>query len=369
MKTITKCILSMIIKLYWLLLHRLFQKKSNLSFDEAFKILDYYHHNTIDVNSIKAKHVLAEEYDLHIIIPAYNVEKYIKQCVDSVIKQKTEYSYFITIINDGSIDNTEEVLKKEFAGFENIEIIKQKNKGISEARNTGMEIIKGKYLMFLDSDDYLLDNCIQTLLDKAFKEKADVVQGGYIEFNDDGPVIKTYIPNSDEHDNNNLIGMPWGKVIKNKVFEKLNFPPHTQFEDSIFAYCIYPVYSAKYSVRSALYAYRKNSKSITSRLIKSTESIDHYWIMGMLWEWAADNTDLNTEMQMKMLRHMTLGYNRCRFLTKPIPEAGFVFLQHKYLDLFLSSDSLIGKYKSLDQIVRDGDYRNFAILSKFWHFL
>ncbi|MCK0205496.1 glycosyltransferase family A protein [Ornithobacterium rhinotracheale] len=118
-------------------------------------------------SSSLTKNNIEIEYDLQIIIPVYNVEKYIEECIESVVNQKTKYSYIVTVINDGSPDNSRELLKK-YESIRNIEIIDQENKGFSGARNTGLSLIKGKYVTFLDSDDVLHDDAIQSLLYSAF---------------------------------------------------------------------------------------------------------------------------------------------------------------------------------------------------------
>lgn len=82
------------------------------------------------------------------------------------------------MINDGSTDNTQDVLNK-FENIENIHIIEQKNKGFSGARNTGIDFATGRYLMFLDSDDEMLPNSINALLDRAYEYDADIVEGGF----------------------------------------------------------------------------------------------------------------------------------------------------------------------------------------------
>ena len=93
------------------------------------------------------------ENGISIIIPAYNVEKYIEDCIDSILKQNSPLIEVI-IINDGSTDNTLEYLKK-YQSVGNVKIISQKNTGVSSARNKGIEIAKKEYILFIDSDDWL----------------------------------------------------------------------------------------------------------------------------------------------------------------------------------------------------------------------
>lgn len=306
-------------------------------------------------------------YDLHIIIPAYNVEKYIEDCINSILEQKTKYSYFISIIDDGSKDLTFQKLQK-YSQLNNVSIIHQENGGVSKARNKGLEIIKGKYISFVDSDDILCPNAIESLLNKAYEYDADIVEGSSYKFNDnwksEPEIFKASL---DENDYAiQLRGMPWGKVIKSTIFENLKYPEGYDFEDSIFAYCIYPKYQRKYLIPNCVYGYRVNGISITRRIRKSYKSIDHYWLMGYLWDYSNKNNLLDTEAQKRMLGHFSLGYSRTSLLEDIISESGFVYLRELYMSLFedKATNNLTGVYKEIDKMVREKNYGMFRIFSK-----
>lgn len=100
--------------------------------------------------------------ELSIIIPVYNVEQYIEECIESVLQQNLN-NYEIIIVNDGSTDKTNEILEK-YKVVNNVKIINQKNKGLSAARNIGLKNCSGKYLLFLDSDDFLEKNSVKKIL-------------------------------------------------------------------------------------------------------------------------------------------------------------------------------------------------------------
>lgn len=101
---------------------------------------------------------------LSIIIPVYNVEKYLPQCMESIIHNTFQDIIEIILINDGSTDNSA-MLCKEYANkYKNVIYLSQSNKGLSEARNTGIRNAQGKYLMFLDSDDFLYKNILNRLI-------------------------------------------------------------------------------------------------------------------------------------------------------------------------------------------------------------
>lgn len=105
-------------------------------------------------------------YDATVIIPCYNVEKYVAECMESILKQKTSYNIEIIAIDDGSTDSTAEILRRYSTKIKNFRIITQCNKGLSGARNTGIREARGKYLIFIDSDDYVTSDYIDFLLKK-----------------------------------------------------------------------------------------------------------------------------------------------------------------------------------------------------------
>ncbi|MDK0859981.1 glycosyltransferase [Clostridium perfringens] len=102
--------------------------------------------------------------DISIIIPVYNVEKYLENCIDSVLLQDFVGKYEIICINDGSKDNSLKILQSYKNKVTNMVIIDQKNKGLSAARNVGINNSKGEYIMFLDSDDYLKNKNVLSLM-------------------------------------------------------------------------------------------------------------------------------------------------------------------------------------------------------------
>lgn len=110
-----------------------------------------------------------------IIIPMYNVEQYIERCLKSVFEQDfPDEQYELLLINDGSPDDSEQIARAYCAGRPNIKIISQNNKGLGGARNTGIENATGEYLLFLDSDDWLLPNTLRKLCE--FFDGSDIIE-------------------------------------------------------------------------------------------------------------------------------------------------------------------------------------------------
>ena len=109
--------------------------------------------------------------DISIIVPIYNAEKYLKTCVDSLINQTKKELEFI-LVNDGSTDASEKIIKSY--SDKRIKYYKNKKQGIGKTRNFGNNKAKGKYIMFLDSDDYIKENLIEELVKKLEKDKSDL---------------------------------------------------------------------------------------------------------------------------------------------------------------------------------------------------
>ena len=123
---------------------------------------------------------------LSIILPVYNVEKYIRPCLESIFRQGLDEECFeVIIINDGTKDNSMEVIQNIIDQHPNITVINQENQGLSVVRNNGIGLAKGEYILMPDSDDLLIDNSLPPLLDAAMATKADLVVADFLIKNDE----------------------------------------------------------------------------------------------------------------------------------------------------------------------------------------
>ena len=128
-------------------------------------------------------------YKISIIIPIYNTEAYLPRCIDSILSQSfTDYE--LILINDGSIDNSGSICDKYAQQDNRIKVFHQKNGGLSSARNTGLDHAQGEWIYFVDSDDELKPDGLQTLVN-CISEDVDMVMGGYEQYNLDGNLIET----------------------------------------------------------------------------------------------------------------------------------------------------------------------------------
>lgn len=115
---------------------------------------------------------------ISIIVPVYNVEKYLSECLDSLINQ-TYKNIEIICINDGSTDESGKICDEYSKKYKNIFVVHKKNEGLGFARNTGMNHVKGDYVLFVDSDDYIDKDMVEKLFNSISKNKVDICRCGY----------------------------------------------------------------------------------------------------------------------------------------------------------------------------------------------
>lgn len=125
---------------------------------------------------------------LSIVVPIYNVERYLKKCVDSLLNQDME-NYEIILVDDGSQDACPQICDEYALAYKNIRVIHRENGGLSAARNSGIEVAQGEYVQFVDSDDYLEPNVLNGLIRQTVQENLDVLRFGYQDVNENYEVF------------------------------------------------------------------------------------------------------------------------------------------------------------------------------------
>lgn len=125
--------------------------------------------------------------DVSIIVPVYNVEAYLARCLDSCVHQNIpESDYEIILVNDGSLDGSRSIAEKYVLEHSNVKLYNQENGGLSVARNNGLKVAKGKYIWFVDSDDWIEENCLSDVVKIAEDQNLDMLQIGYKHVYEDG---------------------------------------------------------------------------------------------------------------------------------------------------------------------------------------
>jgi glycosyltransferase involved in cell wall biosynthesis len=179
-------------------------------------------------------------YKVSVIVPVYNVEPYLRKCLDSLINQ-TFKEIEIIIINDGSTDNSQLIIDEYTLKYDNIRAFIQNNKGLSEARNTGIKHASGEFLAFIDSDDWIEKEMIQEMYDLAKKHSAEIVVCSLQNINNQGKILKKlselhHLPekiilSQDFSIFGEMSCFACNKIFKKELFNNINFPRNMHFED------------------------------------------------------------------------------------------------------------------------------------------
>lgn len=212
---------------------------------------------------------------LSIIIPVYNAESYIRDCLDSLVNQKTQYKYEVILVNDGSTDDTQNVIN-EYSIYPFFKIVKQKNGGISSARNTGLKLAQGYYIGFIDNDDWVAPNYIETLLNVAYEKKAEIVKCGFIEkgYNSEKVHTNQYAEyhNGLANDILKYDGLIWGGIQSRSIWENICFPENYWYEDMISRFLIYRKCKTFIYLEEPLYYKREHTNNASKKLWKSNNA-------------------------------------------------------------------------------------------------
>lgn len=217
-----------------------------------------------------------------IIVPVYNVERYLNQCMDSLVNQTLD-DIEIIVINDGSTDKSLKILKSYEKKYpDKVKIIEQKNSGISVARNNGIKLASGKYIGFVDSDDYVELDMFEKLYDKIKKSNSDIVVCNYKKYYEDlnefeyVDVIKNIKGNnlySDISIINNIDYAPWNKLFRRELFDNIKFPKNVKYEDLSTILKTFMIATKISVVNKSLYLYRINETGETRTINRKVTDI------------------------------------------------------------------------------------------------
>lgn len=211
---------------------------------------------------------------ISVIVPVFNDEKYLKECIESIIKQTYE-NLQIILIDDGSRDKSGKICDMYAEKDKRIEVIHKENGGVSSARNVGLDNARGEWVTFIDADDWVEEDFLKLMLEKATKEKADVVLCEYnrrIEKNIERVELtaKEEIINSEKHLQNALnpqtgCGYCTMKLIKKSIIKDKFDENLKAAEDALFSIRLSNKINKEVILRKALYNYRMNSESAVKR--------------------------------------------------------------------------------------------------------
>lgn len=304
----------------------------------------------------------AHPVDLSIIIPCYNNAPYLKAALDSVLGQQTRYRFEAVVIDDGSTDETPEVLSS-YGNQPNVTLLRQENQGHSGARNAGIALSRGKYLLFHDSDDTLLPGSLEALMTCAEEQNADIVLGGYLckdlagnlhpgKSFPDGPVL----------DREQVPGMTCGKAFRRELWESLQFPLGYWYEDSVICQILLPMARKIYSVSTPIFAYLLNPQGVSAASqgkLKALESL--YVTRRLLQERQAFGFESTPQDYTHFLHMVLLTYHRTRGLPRQVPYLIFE-AQRQLQQTYFQGLSPVPPYEGLAQALNKGQFRRYLWL-------
>lgn len=219
--------------------------------------------------------------DLTIIIPVYNVGNHLSRCLDSIFVGNTmDGDFEVIAVDDGSSDNSYDILQEYASRYKQLKIYHQENQGSSVARNKALDVATGKYIMFVDSDDFVEQDCINTILQEALTTDIDVLFFDFNVISENGVVKSSSCPCFAENEiftgeeyilRKSDIGSPWKSLYRRELINELGlrFYPGIIHQDTEFLLRLFPFVKRILYKRLVVYNYYNIGESATR-----TKSID-----------------------------------------------------------------------------------------------
>lgn len=208
---------------------------------------------------------------ISVIVPIYNVEPYLRQCIDSILAQ-TYRNLEIILVDDGSPDDCPAICN-EYAKIDSrIKVIHKKNGGLSDARNAGLDIAIGEYIGFVDSDDWIMPDMFEYLLQGILGYKAEISYCGFINVhetwldyqNEQTDKVYTTETALNELFFDRLKNFAWNKLYKAELWKKVRFPAGRNFEDILTMYKLFEQAKRIAILKEPKYYYRIRNNGITN---------------------------------------------------------------------------------------------------------
>lgn len=298
---------------------------------------------------------------LSIILAVYNVERYIRDCLDSLFRQDLDDDSFeVIIVNDGSEDNSLNVISDIVREHHNIIIVNQKNQGSSVAWNKGIAIANGEYILLVDADDLLIERRLKLLLEKAVESKADIVVPDFIEVDDEDITESKIALLSSSHQSLSfkkttgkemfLMDLHpsecfvWRKLYKKKflIQNHISFVPGIHFQDIPFTTECYILAGECYKASQLFYIYRKRNVPVTHEF-RFNKSCENTIAIAKTWE-LISRYNLTGKMKEKLQDNVFVNFSnyaiRVSFLSKDFKEREIVFnrLRENVPDLYFTNN-------------------------------
>lgn len=223
--------------------------------------------------------------EISVIVPVYKVEKYLNRCVDSILAQ-TFADFELVLVDDGSPDQCAVICNKYAVEDDRVKVIHKSNGGLSSARNAGVDIAAGRYIVFVDSDDWVHCEMLESMMQLAMKYQADIVEMGFCRVYENQTEVINEVEESIAvldgikaaeslyEDTFYGINSAWGKMIKYKLFRDIRFPEGRVCEDSAILYRLLLQTEICVSSSKIMYYYYQTEESITRGTFNSKRFLD-----------------------------------------------------------------------------------------------
>ncbi|HFI0136056.1 TPA: glycosyltransferase family 2 protein [Streptococcus suis] len=266
-----------------------------------------------------------------IIVPIYNVEKFLPRCIESICNQTYE-NIEILLINDGSTDESEQICVDFMARDPRIRYFLKENGGLSDARNYGIERACGKYLAFIDSDDFVESDFILRLYDALVQQNASVAIAGFSKVDENGTILKKEQLENEElvltgrevckklhSEKGQVFVVAWNKLYKKELFTNLKYAKGKLHEDEYLAYQLFYEIEPIAIVEECLYYYVERRESITRTQMTDLrfECLIEYQLLRIDFFNSKNDSELLTLNQQAFLLFVIqfLEQNRSGFVT------------------------------------------------------
>lgn len=268
--------------------------------------------------------------EITVVIPVYNSEKYIARCIESVEKQRYK-NFELLIINDGSKDNSQKIIEEYAEKYKNITLIEQENMGVSKTRNKAIMMAKSKYITFIDNDDFIDEDYLETLINNI--EECDVIISGFRRPNENGKIIKELSLNCDNEWSKMMILAPWAKIYKREYLVKNNikFLPNNIGEDVYFNLQVMLLTENIKIINYVGYNWFYNTESVSNTIQKDFRNIQVFNLLDECYNVLQEKNilDKNYEIiEMHFIRYIIWFLS---FTTKKVP---YNIVRQEYKELF-----------------------------------
>jgi glycosyltransferase involved in cell wall biosynthesis len=286
---------------------------------------------------------------LSIIVPAYNVEKYIIQCLDSIINAVQGFdNYEIIVVEDCSKDNTLKLLKEISSTYNNLKLlINETNLGLSASRNKGLKASLGNYITFVDSDDMLSFGILSEAMKVINIKDCDIVEFDFESFSDELDIKEFLAPRNFPVINDIVLtnsidihaiskGFACGKIYKRELFKSIRFPEGLYWEDAIISNII--LWQAKVYIHLDIigYLYRMNPNSISRAAVTRNLGYDQFYVIKYCLE-VAKNPDLDFNLDINFYKRLFVEATIClNNRTSYLGDGDLLYMLNELEEIFMS---------------------------------